>query len=132
VLTEARVAPLPYTKLQLARVVLWDAKIRSFLECNPKKKLEYPKRVRALHGQPIENLTWDPGEWRWKKIGSLKEASFYSYTSKKGYEYKLVAMGQQLVGVKCLKASNYSNQQFKKVFQLMWHNSRSKKQATII
>jgi len=102
-----------------ARVIRWGGEARSFTECNPEEAPNHPDRLWTLDSSEMSNLDWAPGDWKWRKLGALKEAPFFAYTSKRGYKQVLRKVGEIPIGVRILTEKGYTQRQIKQTFTLM-------------
>lgn len=79
----------------------------------------------------VQDLPWDPGEWRWQASPPLGDAPFFGYTTKKGYKNanKTMHTSNMLTFIQGLNLRNTSTS---KVIAKIWHNARPKKVGTLI
>jgi hypothetical protein len=71
--------------------VLYQNKVgETFKACND--NVDYPKYAIFLSFcfGFMEKLPWDPGEWAWKDLVTLKVTPFFGYNLKRGYKTLLM------------------------------------------
>jgi hypothetical protein len=79
----------------------------------------------------IQELSWDPREWHWRTAPPLGDASFFGYTTKRGYKnaQKLVCAPNMLAFIQGLNLRNSTTLQ---VIARIWHNARPRKVGALI
>jgi hypothetical protein len=80
----------------------------------------------------VRDLGFDPKEWDWRKIGSLKVGNFFSYETKKGYSLIIQSQYRQLNFDMWLERLGYSIQQRRMFFRKLWHQWTPRKICSMI
>ena len=65
------------------------------MDFNPKDDTPTSFSLWTVGDGKVVNLTFDPKEWTWKRIGVIKLGHFYEYNMKRGYRYIIDHIKQQ-------------------------------------
>jgi hypothetical protein len=79
----------------------------------------------------IQDLPWDPGEWRWQPQPPLGDAPFFSYSAKRGYNTIRKSM-QTSSMINFLEELNLRNFSTTQLTARIWHSARPRKVGTFI
>jgi hypothetical protein len=96
-------------------------------------KVEVPGHSTWTIGDgKVVNLTFDPGEWTWKRAGAIKLGHFYSYTTKRGYRYIIDRQKKQSPFDKIVEDMGYSIGERKRFYLKLWHPRVQRKISSMI
>jgi hypothetical protein len=79
----------------------------------------------------IQDLPWDPGEWRWQEQPPMGDAPFFGYTAKKGYN-SICQPTQKSSMTNFLEELKLRNSSTAQLTARIWHNARPRKVGTLI
>jgi hypothetical protein len=127
--------PIPFeitaNHLEQVRVIVTSG-LRATVRCyNPTLKPRWDEQVWLFGNCPIQQLPWDPADWRWRRQGMVKECEFFSYTTKLGYKIGLSKVKATLPILVDLKAFGFTNIQLRLILQRTWHPWLPRKIATM-
>jgi len=124
--------PLPSSNLIPIRVCRWSARARGFTDCDPLLPPDAPDSLWHFKNASLTDIPWDPGEWSWAKINTLKEEPFYAYTVKRGYAIGLGNKAQVSIGTQTLINLRLTLDLRAFTYKLMWHKTRPRKPAMLL
>ncbi|KAG0592850.1 hypothetical protein KC19_1G284800 [Ceratodon purpureus] len=99
---------------------------------NPKMTPSPNEQIWMFGTVPIIRLAWDPTEWEWAAIGSLKATGFFGYETKRGYKIGLRTRPSTMRGIRHLRAQGYNYKQCKLVINKVWHSWLPKKISAML
>jgi hypothetical protein len=79
----------------------------------------------------IQDLPWDPGEWRWQPQPPLGDAPFFGYSAKRGYN-TIHKSTQTSSMTNFLEELNLRNSSTAQPTARIWHSARPRKVGTLI
>jgi len=79
----------------------------------------------------IQDLPWDPGEWRWQAQPPMGDAPFFGYTTKRGYN-SICHRTQKSSMTLFLEELQLRNSLIAQLTARIWHSSRPRKVGTLI
>ncbi len=79
----------------------------------------------------VQSLRWDPREWHWQVAPHTRDAPFFGYTTRRGYNNaRKPAHHTGLLAF--VQGLNFQNSTPAQVIARIWHNARPRKVGTLI
>jgi hypothetical protein len=101
------------------------------IDYNPSKVHHYDL-LYAFGSRKVNKLGFDPLEWTWHKLGSMKARNFFLYSIKKGYRIIIQTQYKQLRFDRWIEVSGYSFQQRRLFFKRLWHHWMPRKISSMV
>lgn len=113
---------IPPLQIEQVRVVETSGLQQEVSGYNPTEHPQEPSQIWLFGSNPIIDLPWDPQDWSWRRIGSLKEANFFNFSMKHGYKIGLSKTRTSTPAKTDLLRQGYSISQYKLLINRLWHN----------
>ncbi len=74
----------------------------------------------------ISDLSWDPEDWHWQKAQNMRDAPFFGYSAKRGYQNARKIQHTPNI-TSFIQRLNLRNSTVAQIITRMWHNARPRK-----
>ena len=106
---------------QEVRIIRTESQKHLVIDYNPSEDIEDEQELWLWGNDWISNLTWDPKEWNWRRIGALPITNILNYTTKRGYRVALKQDNHQMPVDAELEANGMDSKTRAKFFNRIWH-----------